>query len=231
MARNPGIQALYTTWREALLEAARARGLDIRVLVDLACGTGNSTIPWARRRNWTVVGVDRSAAMLAVARRKSSRVRWYRQDLIRLRLRERADAATCQFDALNHILDARDLERVFHNTAAILRPGGLFQFDLNTVEWLKWLSGRDKFFPVGRHAFTAVNSFDARSGIAMFRQVWFVRTGQRYERRDVAVRERAYTDSFLRAALRRAGFRLLSVSPQVTLDGQVMRKLYQAVRR
>jgi SAM-dependent methyltransferase len=230
MARDPGIQALYTRWREALLETARARGLDIRVLVDLACGIGNSTVPWTRHRNWTIAGVDVSAAMLAVARRKSSRVRWYRQDLTRLRLRERADAVTCQFDALNHILDAGDLERVFRNAAAILRPDGLFQFDLNTVEWLRWLHDRDKFFPVGRHAFTTVNTFDRASGVATFRQVWFVRTGGRYERRDVAVRERAYTDRFLRGALRRGGFRLLSVSPQVTIDRQVMRKVYQAVR-
>ncbi len=230
MARDPGIQALYTRWREALLETAHARGLDIRVLVDLACGTGNSTIPWTRRRHWTVIGVDRSAAMLAAARRKPSRVRWSRQDLTRLRLRERADAVTCQFDALNHILDAGDLERVFRNTAAILRPGGLFQFDLNTIAWLRWLHDRDKFFRVGRHVFTAVNTFDKASGVATFRQVWFVRTGRSYQRRDVAVRERAYTDGFLRAALRRAGFRVLSIAPQVTIDGQVMRKLYQAVR-
>jgi trans-aconitate methyltransferase len=51
------------------------------VLVDLACGTGNSTVPWTLRRGLHVVGVDSSEAVLRVARRKSPAVRWYREDL------------------------------------------------------------------------------------------------------------------------------------------------------
>jgi ubiquinone/menaquinone biosynthesis C-methylase UbiE len=89
-------------------------------MVDLACGTGNTTIPLTRRRGWTVIGVDRSEAMLREARKKSRRVRWYRQDLRKLDLKERADVVTCHFDALSHILVPQDLQRVFFNAARIL---------------------------------------------------------------------------------------------------------------
>jgi len=230
MARDPAIRAFYAEWRRALIDAVRERGLRVRVLVDLACGTGNSTVPWTRFRSWTVVGVDRSDAMLRQARAKSANVRWYCQDVARLRIPERADLVTCHFDALNHVLDGRDLERVFANVARTLRSGGLFQFDLATVHWLRWLGGREKLFRVGQDVFMASNEFDERTGVATFRQLWFVRKGSLYERRDIVVRERAYEDADLRAMLRRAGLRLLKVTVQRRVGRLPVRKLYLAIK-
>lgn len=230
MTADPGIASLYAEWRQALLEAARERGLRIRVLVDLACGTGNTAVPWTRRRGWTVVGVDKSAAMLREARKKSARVRWIRQDLRALRLRVTADAVTCHFDALNHLLEKHDLETVVGRVAGLLREGGLFVFDLNTVHMFRWLNGREKMFHVGCDLFMASNEFDERAGIATFRQVWFLRRGRSYRRRDVEVRERAYADADLRAMLRRAGLRLARVSVQRAVDGRPARRLYVAVK-
>jgi len=230
MAADPGIAPFYAEWRRALLDAARKRGVRIRVLVDLACGTGNSTVPWSRRRGWTVIGVDRSAAMLREARKKSRRVRWIRQDLRALRLRVTADAVTCHFDALNHLLEARDLRKVFDGAARILRDGGLFVFDLNTIHMLRWLSGREKLFHVGRDLFMAANELDNATGIATFRQLWFLKRGRLYERRDIQVRERAYPDPDLRNMLRRAGLRLVATSAQRAIGGKPIRKLYVAVK-
>lgn len=230
MARDPGIRRYYGEWRRALLEAAAERGVKGRVLVDLACGTGNSTVPWTRNRSWTVVGVDQSAAMLRVARRKSRRVRWVRQDITRLDIPFRADLVTCHFDALNHVLGARGLQQVFTRVGRLLQPGGLFQFDLNTVHWLRWLNGREKLFRAGPHVFTASNEFDEKTGIATFHQYWFVRTGRLYQRRHVVVRERAFTDTRIRVMLRKAGLRLLKISTQTVIDGKPGRKLYIAAR-
>jgi ubiquinone/menaquinone biosynthesis C-methylase UbiE len=230
MAADPGIAPFYAEWRRALLDAARKRGVRVRVLVDLACGTGNSTVPWSRRRGWTVIGVDRSAAMLRQAEKKSRQVRWIRQDLRNLRLDITADAVTCHFDALNHVLEPRDLQKVFERTAGILRRGGLFVFDLNTIHMLRWLNGREKLFHAGRDAFMASNSFDAATGLAVFRQLWFLKRGRLYERREIAVRERAYRDADLRRMLRRAGLRLVRVSAQRAIGGKPIRKVYVAAR-
>jgi len=229
-AVDPGIATMYVTWREHLLDAARERGLRLRVLVDLACGTGNSTVPWTARRGLTVIGIDRSAAMLDVARRKSKAVRWLRQDIRRFRVEEQADAVTCHFDALNHLLALDDLGRVFHRVAATLRPGGLFQFDLNTVHWLRWLNGREKLFTVGPHVFMANNLYDESSGIATFQQVWFVKRGRLFKKFDVQVRERAFTDAELRRLLREAGLRLERMSVMLRIDGKPVRQLYLASR-
>src|SRR5512143_834903 len=194
MGKDPAIEAFYGEWRRSLIRGMARYRVRPRVLVDLACGTGNSTVPWARRRGLRVVGVDRSEAMLRVARRKSSAVRWYRQDLAALRIAERADVVTCHFDALNHVLREAELQRVFHNVARVLREGGLFQFDLNTRHMLRWLGGREKLLRAGRHWYMADNAFDPSTGVATFRQVWFIARGWLHRRVEVTVQERAYHD-------------------------------------
>ncbi len=228
---DPGTRKLYRDFRLALTRTAAAHRMRPRVFVDLACGTGNTAIPWAGARGRTIVGVDVSEAMLRVARGKSRRVRWVRQDLTRLSLDVAADVATCHFDALNHVLDAKDLQRVFTNTARILRPGGLFLFDLATRFHLEWLSTSEKLFRVGPDVFMATNAFDRRTGIATFQQLWFVKQRNLYRRVLVTVNERSFEDAELRRMLRAAGLHLEEISVMRRLKGRPIRKLYVAVKR
>ncbi|HQR45083.1 MAG TPA: class I SAM-dependent methyltransferase [Thermoanaerobaculia bacterium] len=231
MAADPGIRALYRDLLRAVTAAAAAHRIRPRVIVDLACGTGNTAIPWAGGRGRTVVGVDASEAMLRVARRKSRRVRWVRQDLTDLSLDVTADVATCFGDALCHILEARDLQRVFRNTAKLLRPGGVFLFDLNTRFCLEFLGTSEKLFRAGPDVFMATNAFDRKTGLATFRQLWFVRQGTLYRRVPVTVKTRSYEDAEIRRMLRAAGLRLEKISVLRRLKGRPFRKLYVAVRR
>jgi ubiquinone/menaquinone biosynthesis C-methylase UbiE len=230
MAADPGIQAIYGEFQASIRKAAKTHHIRPRVVVDLACGTGNTTVPWAAGSGRTVIGADRSGAMLRVASRKSARVRWVRQDLERFRPDVQADVVTCHFDALNHVLEADGLQRVFVNVARILRPGGLFQFDLNTRYMLQWLSTREKLFRLGPHAFTAYNEFDGAAGIATFHQLWFVKQGRLFRKFEVSVRERAFDDAELRRMLRAAGLRLERVTVQRRLKGRPIRKIYLAIK-
>lgn len=231
MVADPGLQALYRDFRRALTAAAAAHRMRPRVIVDLACGTGNTAIPWAGARGRTVIGVDVSEAMLRVARRKSRRVRWVRQNLIDLRLDVAADVATCHFDALNHILDPKDLQRIFTKTARLLRPGGLFLFDLNTRFMLEWLSTSEKLFRVGPDVFTAYNAFDRKTGLATFHQLWFLKQGRLYRKVLVTVKTRSFEDAELRRMLRVAGLYLEKIRVMRRLKGRPIRKLYVAVKR
>ncbi len=223
---NNNIHAFYSEWRDHLLDAVRQYRVPVRVLADLACGTGNSTVPWTKQKGWTVIGVDRSSAMLREARKKSKRVHWICQDLRDLHLKERADAATCHFDAINHILTARELEAVFKKIARILNEGGLFQFDINTDFWFRWLHDHEKLFRIGRNYMMASNEYDSEKRIVTFLQLWFVRQGRTYGKREVCVQEAAYSRSEIREMLRKAGLTPLKISVNRKLEGKPIRLLY-----
>ncbi len=223
LAADPQIRKSYRHWRNLLLQFISERRLKVRTLVDLMCGTGNTTIPWTRRKGCRVIGVDSSAAMLRQARRKSRRVRWYCRDARKLRLRERADAVTCHFDALNHVLSPEEMQEVFHRVAGILDPGGLFVFDVSTEHWFRWLHGRDKLSRIGKYFVTASNRYDPGSRIVEFSQLWFIPRGRLYEKRMIRVKERPYTAAEIRRFARQAAFRVLTVENTWILEGKTVR--------
>jgi ubiquinone/menaquinone biosynthesis C-methylase UbiE len=223
MAAAPELQKLYLYWRKLLLQFVSERRLKVRTLVDLMCGTGNSTIPWTRRAGWSIVGVDASAAMLRQARKKSNRVRWFCQDIRKLRLKVRAEAATCHFDSLNHLLSPEELQQVFHRVANILHPGGLFLFDISTEHWFRWLHEREKLYTIGKNYMMSSNRYDPKRRIVEFRQLWFIPRGRVYEKRLVQVWERPYTTEEIRIMARTSGFRVLAVKRQWVLEGNPVR--------
>jgi len=223
---NDEIRTFYSEWRDHLLNSIQQYKVPVRVLVDLACGTGNSTIPWTKQKGWAVIGIDRSRPMLREARKKSKRVRWICQDLRELHLTEKADVATCHFDAMNHILSARELQVVFKRISRILNKGGLFQFDLNTDFWFRWLNIHEKLFRVGPNYFMSYNEYDAKKRIVTFHQLWFVRHGRTYKKREVCVQEAAYTRTEIRSMLKKARLKLLKVSVSRKFEGKPIRLLY-----
>lgn len=104
-----------------------------RHLVDLACGTGASTFPFAAR-GYHIDGVDLSEVMLqqarAGARERNMTIEFYRRDLRDLNLPRRFDAALLFQDGLNYLLEEDGLAAAFREAALCLNPEGLFIFDL-----------------------------------------------------------------------------------------------------
>jgi ubiquinone/menaquinone biosynthesis C-methylase UbiE len=231
MAADPDLEKFYQYWRKLLLQAASERKVKVRTLIDLMCGTGNSTIPWIRSAGWSVVGVDSSAAMLRQARKKSGRIRWYCQDIRKLRLEERAEAVTCHFDALNHILSPEELQLVFHRVASILNPGGLFLFDISTEHWFRWLHEREKLYTIGKNFMMSSNRYDPKKRIVEFRQFWFIPRGSLYEKRFVRVLERPYAAGEIRVMARKSGFRVHAVRQQWVLEGKPARLAFVLERK
>ena len=104
-----------------------------KTILDLGCGTGNHDLPLARR-GYAVTGMDRSAGMLALARKKSFKVRgnrprFVRGDMRRFDLGRTFDAAICMFGAIGYLLTPRELTRCFRSVRAHLTPEGLFIFE------------------------------------------------------------------------------------------------------
>lgn len=118
-----------------------------RTLLDVACGTG---LDLAHLREWyDVSGIDRSAAMLDVARsRLGAGVPLYAEDMRDFDLDRTFDVVTCLFSSIGYLTSDDDLRRAFQRFAAHLAPGGVLVVD----GWIRPDAWRDGFTPPPDHA-------------------------------------------------------------------------------
>ena len=104
-----------------------------RRLLDLGCGTGAHALRLAQRGH-VVVGVDRSAEMLAQARAKpaagNGAIEFHEADIRKLSLGQRFDAALMMFTVLGYQLSEADLMGTLSSVRRHLDGGGLFIFDV-----------------------------------------------------------------------------------------------------
>jgi SAM-dependent methyltransferase len=113
--------------QEQALAAARLSGCpEGGDLLDVPCGFGRHSVPLARA-GFTVVGVDRSPALLDEARRRAGgerRPKWVQADYRELPLPDESfDAALNLFSSLGYLGDEDDT-RVLAEIRRVLRPGG-----------------------------------------------------------------------------------------------------------
>jgi SAM-dependent methyltransferase len=103
-------------------------------ILDLGCGTGRHALILGER-GYRVVGVDRSAAMLSIARRRrpaglQSRVDFRQGDVRSIRLAERFDVVVLMFAVLGYQTADDDVVATLETAAHHLRPGGIAVFDV-----------------------------------------------------------------------------------------------------
>jgi SAM-dependent methyltransferase len=192
-----------------------------RRALDLACGTGAASLALATA-GARVVGVDRSRAMLRIARARARdrglSVRWVAADIRRLGQAPAArdalrpasfDLITCLYDSLNYLTGPDDLAAACAGVARLLRPGGRFVFDLNTAhEFASWDDTDQVVFDTPDLLVYNRLSYDAERRIARGRIVWFVREIERWWRDEETHAERAWGDDEVVAALGAAGLRV-----------------------
>lgn len=125
----------YGEWIDFVLDLAEGRGYDGGPVLDLACGTGNATVPLAAQ-GLEIEGLDASPAMLARARAKLPGVRFVEGDVRTFDTGRRYALIVSVFDSLNNLLTEDDFLAMLARVRAHLRPGGQLAFDCNTREGL-----------------------------------------------------------------------------------------------
>jgi SAM-dependent methyltransferase len=126
--------------RAEALPFVRPHLVGARTVLELACGTGS--VLALLRDDFEVTGVDLSPQMLEIAREKLPDAELVLGDMTGVRLGRTFDAVLCLYDAVNHLVEFADWERLFDTARAHLDAGGVFVFDMNSEERLDWFVAR-----------------------------------------------------------------------------------------
>ena len=123
----------YERWTFDLERLAVAAGLRGRRLLDVACGTGKSLLPFVAR-GYSVVGCDISPQMVREAERKvDGDVRLEVLDMRELPHLGTFDLVCCLDDAFNYLLTSGDLVAALAGLRRNLAGDGVIVFDVNSV--------------------------------------------------------------------------------------------------
>jgi 2-polyprenyl-3-methyl-5-hydroxy-6-metoxy-1,4-benzoquinol methylase len=214
---------------EDLLSQLRCQG---KTVLDLACGTGTAAILMAKQ-GYQVTGVDISAAMIRIAKRKAKQaglpVRFFRQDMHEFNLQQKVELVTCFFDAMNHIYTYTDFAKVCKNVSRVLQPSGMFIFDLNTEFGLKhnWADKRTELKKNNLHSIF-VSTYSARKRLAVVEATLQISKGSKTKTISSRFANRAYTSDQVYRALKHAGlvpvaeYDCFTLNPVTKISSRIM---------
>jgi len=103
-----------------------------RTILDLGCGTGGHAVILAKR-GYEVTGVDRSSAMLEIARKKAKgeglNIKFIKGDITCISFDEKFDAVISMFAVMSYQTSNSAIASVCKLVKESLGPEGLFMFD------------------------------------------------------------------------------------------------------
>ena len=199
----------YEKRADFLEKLFRRSRIPVKVVLDLACGTG--TMTWLLTgRGYELIGVDGSEEMLAAAMGKSGSVQgvppiFLHQSMPRLDLYGTVDAAICCLDSLNYLTDPADVRRTFRRLHLFVAPGGVLVFDVNTAAKLAALDGQ-VFLDETEDTYCVWRT-EYHRGLCTYYVDLFRQQPDGAWERDLEIhRQRAYTVDELTGWLKAAGF-------------------------
>jgi len=202
-----------------------------RIVVDLACGTGNITFPLAQM-GYDMIGVDMSPDMLAQAQAKiiNEKILFLAQDMRALDLYGTVDAVVCACDSLNYILYEAELETVFKRIKMFLNSGGVLIFDMNTrYKYEEILGGKSFTAKTESASYVWDNDFSKETGINKYHVAFTPKGSNPFEEIHY---QRAYPQMLIEKLLQKAGFTMINVFDgytNVPPGDKCPRKVYVAI--
>lgn len=213
----------YNQWADYIENLFDLYGKNPKIVCDLACGTGNITLPLSSR-GYEMIGVDRSFDMLSIARDKAQNagldVIFLEQDMNRIDLFGSCDAFLCMIDGFNYILNPNSLFKIAKRIkTCFLEPDGLFVFDLSSKYKLKHYIGNNTFIHDGNEVFYSWENkyYDNLEMCEMYLN-FFVKEKGVYKRFGERHLQRAYSEDEIRRIFIAAGFSQVDAYSQGTFE-------------
>ncbi|GEM46968.1 class I SAM-dependent DNA methyltransferase [Deinococcus cellulosilyticus] len=203
----------YDGWAEFTLTFLRSEGFTPRNVLDLACGTGNSTRPFVEA-GLQVTGLDLSRDMLTVAQKKLPDVTFVQGSLTDFQVPGQFDLITCMFDSINNLLTHEDMLACMERVRGHLTDDGWFVADVNTRIGLRDLweggviegvvpaeDGQDVHYHWSHH-------YDEERELGMIQAFFRMEDGSEFIEQHT---ERGYDPRELGELLEKAGFRDITI--------------------
>lgn len=201
----------YGTWATKILGICNEHDIDRESYLDLACGTGNLTVEIAGgfKKIWAV---DLSSDMLSEAERKirdlGFAAKFVCQDICALNLNTTFNLITCCLDSTNYILEEENFQKYLLGVHDLLKPDGLFIFDINSYYKLTNVLGNNIYnYDSDNVVYIWENYLE--NDIVEMSLTFFVKEGQVYRRFDEQHSERAYSEEYVENILKEVGFEII----------------------
>ncbi len=197
-------------------------GIKDGILLDLACGTGSISVEMAKK-GFDVIGVDSSIGMLNAAREKAyengQQILLLNQSMDEIDLYGTVDCAVCVLDSINHLEDAAKVRRTFEKVSLFMNQGGAFAFDVNTLYKHKNVLGDNAFvYDLDELYCVWQNSYNEADSSVDISLDFFEEEDGVYYRSGESFTERAYELEDIAAWLEKAGFEVVGIYDDMTLN-------------
>ncbi len=211
----------YEKWADYIENLFDMYGLAPKLVCDVACGTGNITIPLARR-GYDMTGTDISDDMLNIAREKAEGldILFLNQSMSKIDLYGTMGAFLCMIDGVNYVIAPKLLLKFFTRIKKyFMDEDAVFIFDISTEHKLKNIIGSETFVRCERDIFYAwQNRYIEKYRLSDMFLTFFTRRGALYERFEERHLQRAWRTDEIERLLRMAGFTRIDVYGELSFD-------------
>lgn len=202
----------YENWINYIEQIIKNENVQVKNILELACGTGNITIPLAQK-NYDIVGIDISDEMLNVARSKAERQNLelvlLEQDIAELDFDvTNLDCVLCACDGFNYITYDKDLLNIFSKIYELLKEKGIFIFDISSFYKLSTILGNNMYGENREDiSYMWQNYFDDEQNLVEMELTFFVKDQNgKYDKHEELHLQRGYTEEEILHMLTKSGF-------------------------
>lgn len=204
----------YVRWANYVQKLFAHYNVRPRRILDMACGTGSTTILLAEK-GYEMSGTDRALEMLLSARDKANEkglpIHLWQQDMRDLAVAKLYDVVLCLYDSINYITTAEEMKQVFTRVSEALVPQGMFIFDVTTEYNIVKHFDKQTFAESNAdYSYIWRNLYFHKEKLCKTVLTFFLREGSDFCRYEELHIQKIYTVAEIKRFLEQTGYKLLS---------------------